>query len=551
MADNDVAALERQVEESRQRLASTLDKLADPATHQAMKDEVMARVTGYKDQLLGGARGTGQTYADDLKARAMNNPAAVALIGAGIAYRLYRHPPVTTLLLGAGVALLMRARGRTSSDPTAYRAPYDREQPRGYVPGGVAGYGYPVEEDAPGSTTTDRMVAAASQAGERAREIAEDTRSRLSTAAHEAGSRISETAEQARSLAQDTYERTRSAAQDTYGQARSMAQDTYERTAAGAGDAYGRASEMFETVRRNPLALGLLGIAVGALAGRALRSTDTGDSFVGAAGDVLGRGARGVGSGTRYAARRAADTASGLGSAVSSAAGGVASSVSSAASGVASSVTSAAAGAAEAVGGLAASVTGGGSEADESDDRAPARGRGSRGGRSRSGGRGRARSAGREDADEEGFMTSAAEAASAAYRGAAGQADYARRRTADLAGQVADQVSDLGRNYPLLLGAIGIAAGAAVGLAMRPTESEDDLIGPYADSLKARAREAFSEQYQEVMGAAEDLAESFAGGGQSPGAAPAADWETVIGGGAPPAQGGAAAAAGSEVGPRE
>ena len=156
-------------------------------------------------------------------------------------------------------------------------------------------------------------------------------------------------------------------------------------------------------------------------------------------------------------------------------------------------------------------------------------------------------------------MTSAAEAASTAYRGAAGQAAYAGRRTADLATQVADQVSDLGRNYPLLLGAIGIAAGAAVGLAMRPTESEDDLIGPYADSLKARARETFSEQYQEVMGAAEDLAEAFAGrggdseGGQSPGAAPAADWETVIGGGAPPAQGGAgmgSAGAGSEVGPK-
>ena len=91
---------------------------------------------------------------------------------------------------------------------------------------------------------------------------------------------------------------------------------------------------------------------------------------------------------------------------------------------------------------------------------------------------------------------------------------------------------------------------------MRPTESEDDLIGPYSDSLKARAREAFAEQYHEAVGAAEDLAEAFteraggSAGGQSPGAAPAADWETVIGGGAPPVQG-TGAGAGSEIGPRE
>ena len=188
MAD-DVATLEAEAEAARQRLARTLDKLADPATHEAMKDEVMARVTGYKDRLIGGARGTGQSYADDLKARAMNNPAAVALIGAGIAYRLYRHPPVTTLLVGAGVAMLARAKGRTSRDPTAYRAPYDPDQPRGYVPGGVAGYGYPVEEDAPGSTTTDRIAAAASQAGERAREVASETGSRLSAAARGRGTR--------------------------------------------------------------------------------------------------------------------------------------------------------------------------------------------------------------------------------------------------------------------------------------------------------------------------------------------------------------------------
>ena len=136
-------------------------------------------------------------------------------------------------------------------------------------------------------------------------------------------------------------------------------------------------------------------------------------------------------------------------------------------------------------------------------------------------------------------MGSAAEAASSAYRSAAEQADYAARRAVGLAGRARDEVADLAENYPLLLGAIGLAAGAAAGLALRPTESEDELIGAYSDSLKSRARALATEQYQEVIGAAQDLAEAFTepSGGQSPGADPAADWETVIGGG-PPQQAG-------------
>ena len=178
MADNDptdVATLEAEVAAARARFARTLDKLTDPATHEAMKNEVMERVEGYKDELLGSveasARAKGQGVVDDLKTRAMNNPAGAALIGAGIAYHLYRHPPVTTLLVGGGTALLMRARGKRLSDRPPIARPMTAKQPRGYVPGGVAGYGYPVEEDAPGSTTTERMMAEAAAAGGKARAL--------------------------------------------------------------------------------------------------------------------------------------------------------------------------------------------------------------------------------------------------------------------------------------------------------------------------------------------------------------------------------------------
>ncbi len=88
-------------------------------------------------------RQTAQGLTDSLKQRAMDNPFAVALIGAGIAWRLYKKPPVTTLLVGAGVASLMMAGGSGrgtgwSPDRNSDRDPY-RDPRQGYVPGGVAG----------------------------------------------------------------------------------------------------------------------------------------------------------------------------------------------------------------------------------------------------------------------------------------------------------------------------------------------------------------------------------------------------------------------------
>ena len=91
--DTKLGSLEAEVDEARARLARTIDKLRDPATHEAVKAEVMERVNGYKDQLLARAqekkdelldaartkaREKGQGLVEDLKQRAMNNPTAVA-----------------------------------------------------------------------------------------------------------------------------------------------------------------------------------------------------------------------------------------------------------------------------------------------------------------------------------------------------------------------------------------------------------------------------------------------------------------------------------------
>ena len=66
----------------------------------------------YKDALLDKAKAKAQSsiesLIEDVKARAAANPAAALAIGAGIAWRLIRHPPIATALVGAGLISLFR-----------------------------------------------------------------------------------------------------------------------------------------------------------------------------------------------------------------------------------------------------------------------------------------------------------------------------------------------------------------------------------------------------------------------------------------------------------
>jgi hypothetical protein len=141
----DLQGLEHEVEATRQRFTRSLDKLTSPETSAAAKKEAMDYAQGVKadvmeyvdktkDQILETARASAQEKArsltDDLKAKALANPVGVALIGAGIAWRFYKKPPVTTLLVGTGIALLMSGGGsKRGTGHLAYRAPYDRERP--------------------------------------------------------------------------------------------------------------------------------------------------------------------------------------------------------------------------------------------------------------------------------------------------------------------------------------------------------------------------------------------------------------------------------------
>ena len=112
MSESELNRLESEVEEARARLTSDLDRLRDPDMVSTFRTDLMREVSSSKDEWIDKAKSATRDGArrvlEDLKDRAAANPLAAAAIGAGVLWHLARHPPITTLLVGAGVFGLMR-----------------------------------------------------------------------------------------------------------------------------------------------------------------------------------------------------------------------------------------------------------------------------------------------------------------------------------------------------------------------------------------------------------------------------------------------------------
>jgi len=101
MTQTELDVLERDVEDARGRLRLDLARLRSPGAMARMKDDVTDRVTG-------ATQDTAHRVLDEIKARASANPVAALAIGAGLAWRLARHPQIATLLVGAGLWGLLK-----------------------------------------------------------------------------------------------------------------------------------------------------------------------------------------------------------------------------------------------------------------------------------------------------------------------------------------------------------------------------------------------------------------------------------------------------------
>jgi hypothetical protein len=104
--------LERDLQETRERLARDLDRLRSTETISGFKADLLAQVSETKDELVGKAKASVTAGMQDiwgeLKARAAANPAAALALGAGLAWRLLHRPPVASALVGLGLISLWR-----------------------------------------------------------------------------------------------------------------------------------------------------------------------------------------------------------------------------------------------------------------------------------------------------------------------------------------------------------------------------------------------------------------------------------------------------------
>ena len=93
--------LEEDVAKARERVVSDVARLRSPTAFEEFKGDVSQTFSD-----------TAQRAVADLKNRAAANPAAVLAITAGLLWRFARRPPIASLLVGVGLASLLR----TSSD---------------------------------------------------------------------------------------------------------------------------------------------------------------------------------------------------------------------------------------------------------------------------------------------------------------------------------------------------------------------------------------------------------------------------------------------------
>src|SRR4030095_5030673 len=104
---------EHEVERSRGKLTQDLAVLCSPQTFAAFTDDLKQQAFATRD-----------AFWEKIKARAASNPAAVAAIGAGLAWRLFQRPPIASALIGLGLFSLWRTQPKTAYDATGRRLDY-------------------------------------------------------------------------------------------------------------------------------------------------------------------------------------------------------------------------------------------------------------------------------------------------------------------------------------------------------------------------------------------------------------------------------------------
>ena len=192
MTEN-LSQLEFEVEQARAKLGSDLAILRSPQTYRDFAAEVKSDTSSLAQRAL-----------EDLKARAANNPTATLAIGAGLGWRLIKHPPIATALIGAGLFSLWRTTPPAIDGGDLLSTAQERlgEQ-----------VSYAAE------TVKDYAAEKAVAAQEQVRAYATTTRDSVQKLAGSAAEQASETLERAREAATEISQKAVNAAQSQLGRA--------------------------------------------------------------------------------------------------------------------------------------------------------------------------------------------------------------------------------------------------------------------------------------------------------------------------------------------
>ena len=128
MSLTELDRLEGDVRDARRRMKSDLEVLRAPETFANFKEEVLSEARQSRDDMVAhvkeAATDRAERFIADIKERAAANPVAVGAIAAGVAWRILRRPPITTMLVGYGLISLWRTKPGEAAPgaETVYRA---------------------------------------------------------------------------------------------------------------------------------------------------------------------------------------------------------------------------------------------------------------------------------------------------------------------------------------------------------------------------------------------------------------------------------------------
>lgn len=285
-----LSRLEQESEQTRARLAHTVEELRTRVSPAALKQDA-------KDYL----RHTREEFLDRMERRARENPLQAVAIAAGLAYpvwRIVRGIPAPILLIGAGLALARPSARRRLGNGQGIREPDVLDQVRESIGDATEA----VKDKA--RQASDAVQQAASTTAERVAGTAERLKTAVSSAVDSARSGVAEAADGAKRAMHDAGDETGAALSEARGQAAQIVE--------------GAQNSLLDAIERNPLVVGGIGLFIGAVIAAAIPGSraedrlmgETSDGIKGRARDLAAEGyetAKAAAGNVYQAARQAAD----------------------------------------------------------------------------------------------------------------------------------------------------------------------------------------------------------------------------------------------------